>query len=189
MSYPIAEIINLIAPNSQRLWSASEDDAREYVRRGDTDAVRGLDGSFALVAQDGQRVMLARSLDRPLRYFLAKAAAGPVLIVAERIDEIRRELARHGWSAQFHPSYTRMVPAHHVTTLRLVGCPDPNPGPHSILRSAARDASAGSRRDRPPLRRGAVRGASSLARSRRMPRRPSAFRSPAVSTADRCCSA
>ncbi len=127
MSYPIAEIINLIAPNSQRLWSASEDDAREYVRRGDTDAVRGLDGSFALVAQDGQRVMLARSLDRPLRYFLAKAAAGPVLIVAERIDEIRRELARHGWSAQFHPSYTRMVPAHHVTTLQLVGCPDPNP--------------------------------------------------------------
>src|SRR5205823_14729641 len=26
-----------------------------------------------------------------------------------------------------HTSYTRMVPAHHVTTLRLVGCPDPNP--------------------------------------------------------------
>jgi asparagine synthase (glutamine-hydrolysing) len=49
------------------------------------------------------------------------------LIVAERIDEIASELARHGWSDQFHPSYTRMVPAHHVTTLRLVGCPDPNP--------------------------------------------------------------
>ena len=31
------------------------------------------------------------------------------------------------WSDQFHPSYTRMVPAHHVTMLRLVGCPDPNP--------------------------------------------------------------
>src|SRR5262249_32797612 len=72
-------------------------------------------------------VMLARSLDRPMRYFLAKAADGPVLIVAERIDEIAAELARHGWSDQFHSSYTRMVPAHHVTTLRLVGCPDPNP--------------------------------------------------------------
>ncbi|HEX2716976.1 MAG TPA: asparagine synthase-related protein, partial [Gemmatimonadaceae bacterium] len=80
-----------------------------------------------LVAQDGERVVLARSLDRPLRYFLAKAVAGPVLIVAERIDEIVAELARHGWAGQFHPSYTRMVPAHHVTTLRLVGCPDPNP--------------------------------------------------------------
>jgi asparagine synthase (glutamine-hydrolysing) len=72
-------------------------------------------------------VYLARSLDRPLRYFLAKAAAGPVLIVAERIDEIASELARRGWSNQFHPSYTRMVPAHHVTTLRLIGCPDPDP--------------------------------------------------------------
>src|SRR5262249_54107722 len=28
---------------------------------------------------------------------------------------------------QFHPSYTRMVPAHHVTELALVGCPDPAP--------------------------------------------------------------
>lgn len=71
--------------------------------------------------------MLARSLDRPLRYFLAKAADGPVLVVAERIDEIAVELARRGWADQFHPSYTRMVPAHHVTTLRLIGCPDPNP--------------------------------------------------------------
>jgi asparagine synthase (glutamine-hydrolysing) len=86
-----------------------------------------IDGSFALIAQEGERVVLARSLDRPLRYFLAKATDGPVLIVAERIDEIAAELARHGWEGQFHPSYTRMVPAHHVTTLRLVGCPDPNP--------------------------------------------------------------
>jgi asparagine synthase (glutamine-hydrolysing) len=89
--------------------------------------VLDIDGSFALVAQDGERVELARSLDRPLRYFLAKAVDGPVLIVAERIDEIAAELARHGWESQFHPSYTRMAPAHHVTTLRLVGCPDPNP--------------------------------------------------------------
>src|SRR5207253_5297123 len=91
------------------------------------DAVLRIAGSLARLARDGERVVLARSLDRPLRYFLAKAADGPVLIVAERIDEIAAELARHGWSEQFHPSYTRMVPAHHVTTLRLVGCPDPNP--------------------------------------------------------------
>jgi asparagine synthase (glutamine-hydrolysing) len=71
--------------------------------------------------------VLARSLDRPLRYFLAKATDGPVLIVSERIDTIAAELARRGWLGQFHPSYTRMVPAHHVTTLRLIGCPDPNP--------------------------------------------------------------
>ena len=123
----IARVINLIRPESQRLWSMSESEARARLLASDPAAVLDVDGSFALVAADGERVLLARSLDRPLRYFLAKAADGPVLIVADRIDEIAAELARHGWSDQFHPSYTRMVPAHHVTTLRLVGCPDPNP--------------------------------------------------------------
>ena len=123
----VPKVINLIDEGSQRLWGASVDEARRAMLEYDLDAVLGVDGSFALLAQDGERIVLARSLDRPMRYFLAKAVAGPVLIVAERIDEIAAELARHGWSAQFHPSYTRMVPAHHVTTLRLVGCPDPNP--------------------------------------------------------------
>jgi len=120
-------LINLIRPESQRLWSMSESEACARLLASDPTGVLDIDGSFALVAQDGERVLLARSLDRPLRYFLAKAVEGPALIVAERIDEIAAELARHGWSGQFHPSYTRMVPAHHVTTLRLIGCPDPNP--------------------------------------------------------------
>jgi asparagine synthase (glutamine-hydrolysing) len=127
MDYPVAHIINLVRPESQALWTLTPAEAERRLLEADPSAVLAIDGSFALVAQEGQRVMLARSLDRPLRYFLAKAAAGPVLIVAERIDEIAAELARHGWADQFHPSYTRMVPAHHVTTLRLVGCPDPNP--------------------------------------------------------------
>src|SRR5689334_1295152 len=120
-------LINLIRPESQRLWSMSEPEACARLLSSNSADVLDIDGSFALVAQDGERVLLARSLDRPLRYFLAKAVEGPALIVAERIDEIAAELARHGWSEQFHPSYTRMVPAHHVTTLRLIGCPDPNP--------------------------------------------------------------
>jgi asparagine synthase (glutamine-hydrolysing) len=124
---PISRVINLIRDDSQRLWGVDESEARRTLLASDMDAVLHIDGSFALVAQEGERVVLARSLDRPLRYFLAKAVDGPVLIVAERIDEIAAELARHGWSDQFHPSYSRMVPAHHVTTLRLVGCPDPNP--------------------------------------------------------------
>ncbi|HEY1951481.1 MAG TPA: asparagine synthase-related protein [Gemmatimonadaceae bacterium] len=124
---PISRVINLIPTDSQRLWASDESEARCSLLASDADAVLRLEGSFALVAQEGERVVLARSLDRPLRYFLAKAADGPVLIVAERIDEIAAELARHGWSEQFHPSYSRMVPAHHITTLRLVGCPDPNP--------------------------------------------------------------
>ena len=124
---PVATVVNLIPAESQRLWSLDADEARRRLLGGDPDAVLGIDGSFALVAQEGERVVLARSLDRPMRYFLAKAAAGPVLIVADRIDAIAAELARRGWGDQFHASYTRMVPAHHVTTLRLVGCPDPNP--------------------------------------------------------------
>ena len=127
MTYPIARIVTLVPPDSQRFWSCTEAEAKQRLLAADPTAPLRIDGSFTLVAQDGERVLLARSLDRPLRYFLAKAADGPVLIVAERIDEIAAELARRGWSAQFHPSYTRMVPAHHVTTLRLVGCPDPNP--------------------------------------------------------------
>ncbi|HUF64863.1 MAG TPA: asparagine synthase-related protein, partial [Gemmatimonadaceae bacterium] len=120
----VSRVVDLIPPESQRLWSATEGDARRRLLAGDA---LEIDGSFALVAQNGERVVLARSLDRPMRYFLAKAADGPVLIVAERIDEIAAELARRGWADQFHPTYTRMVPAHHVTTLRLIGCPDPNP--------------------------------------------------------------
>jgi asparagine synthase (glutamine-hydrolysing) len=127
MRTPIARVIELIRPGCQQLWSSTEDDARRRLLGADPNSVLQIDGSFALVAQDGERVVLARSLDRPLRYFLAKAVDGPVLVVAERIDEIAEELARRGWLGQFHPSYTRMVPAHHVTTLRLVGCPDPNP--------------------------------------------------------------
>ena len=123
----VSRVINLITDESQRLWSIDATEARHRLLAGDMNAVLGIDGSFALVAQDGERIVLARSLDRPMRYFLAKAVAGPVLIVADRIDEIAAELSRRGWSAQFHPSYTRMVPAHYVTTLRLVGCPDPNP--------------------------------------------------------------
>jgi asparagine synthase (glutamine-hydrolysing) len=124
---PISRVVNLIPPESQHLWSTTSEEAERRLLAADAGSVLEIDGSFALVAQQGERVVLARSLDRPLRYFLAKATDGPVLIVAERIDAIAAELARHGWGSQFHPTYTRMVPAHHVTTLRLIGCPDPNP--------------------------------------------------------------
>lgn len=123
----IAAVVNLIPDRSQHFWSGDIDAARRSLLAADPAGVLAIHGSFALAAQEGERVVLARSLERPLRYFLAKAADGPVLIVAERIDEIAAELGRRGWGDQFHPSYTRMVPAHHVTTLRLIGCPDPNP--------------------------------------------------------------
>jgi len=127
MNKYIAQVVNLIPDGSQHLWSADLATARRALLAADPAGVLAIDGSFALVVQEGERVVLARSLERPLRYFLAKAADGPVLIVAERIDQIAAELGRRGWAGQFHPSYTRMAPAHHITTLRLIGCPDPSP--------------------------------------------------------------
>jgi len=62
-----------------------------------------------------------------MRYFLAKRHEGPALIVADRIDAIYQQLQTEGLAGQFHPSYTRMVPAHYVVEIQLVGCPDPDP--------------------------------------------------------------
>jgi asparagine synthase (glutamine-hydrolysing) len=123
----VARVIDLTDPATQRIHNMSIDDARARVAAGPAKAVRAIDGSFALVARVGRRVRLARSLDRPLRYFLAKEAEGPALVVSDRIDAIREFLEGEGLAAQFHPSYTRMVPAHYVVDLELIGCPDPSP--------------------------------------------------------------
>jgi asparagine synthase (glutamine-hydrolysing) len=130
MQLYVARLLDLVDPDRQQLLDLGVEEARRRLLAGDPEAVLAIRGSFALAARDPdqpERVCLARSLDRPLRYFLAKEAEGPMLVVAERIDEIRACLEREGHADQFHPSYTRMVPAHHVTELRLVGCPDPNP--------------------------------------------------------------
>ena len=76
---------------------------------------------------EGKKIRMARSIGRPLRFFIAKLKAGPCLILAERIDTIFNYLKQEGLDDQFHPSYTRMAPAHYITTIELLGCPDPSP--------------------------------------------------------------
>ena len=88
MLQPVSRVVDLIDPAVQRVTNMSVDDARRLVRAGDPAGVRAIDGSFALLAVDGVTVRLARSLDRPLRYFLAKRREGPALYVADRIDDI-----------------------------------------------------------------------------------------------------
>jgi asparagine synthase (glutamine-hydrolysing) len=127
MDRPIHRVVDLIAPDSQLILNMEPAEARRVLLGQASGGVDVIEGSFAMVARAGERVVLARSLDRPLRYFLAKETSGPLLVVADRIDAIRAFLEGEGYAGQFHPSYTRMVPAHHVTTIRLVGCPDPNP--------------------------------------------------------------
>src|SRR5262245_23662184 len=123
----IERVVDLTDPAANRIYNMSIEEARNRVLRGPMDAVREIDGSFALLARDGKRVRMARSMDRPMRYFLAKRHEGPALIVADRIDTIHRQLKTEGLADQFHPSYTRMVPAHYVVEIHLVGCPDPDP--------------------------------------------------------------
>ena len=123
----IEQLADLIDPSSNRIYNMTVPAARDRVLSGSPQAVREIDGSFALIARAGKMVRMARSMDRPMRYFLAKRAEGPALVVAERIDAIYAWLKSEGFESQFHPSYTRMVPAHHVIEIQLVGCPDPDP--------------------------------------------------------------
>ena len=123
----VERVVDLLDPSANRLVNCTLEEARARVLSGDPAAVNEIDGSFALLAREGKRVRMARSLDRPMRYFLAKRQEGPALIVADRMDAIYDQLCREGLADQFHPSYTRMVPAHYVVEIQLVGCPDPDP--------------------------------------------------------------
>ena len=127
METPMARVVDLLDPTLNQIHNCDIDEARHRVLSGDPRAVRAIDGSFALVAVDGITVRLARSMDRPMRYFLAKRHEGPALFVSDRIDTLQRALQDAGLGDQFHPSYTRMVPAHYIVELALVGCPDPDP--------------------------------------------------------------
>ena len=124
---PIERVVNLLDPDGNIILNMSVEEAIKRVGSGDAARVREIDGQFALIDKRKNIVRMARSIGRPLRYFLAKRSEGPCLVVAERMDEIAAFLDSEGLGDQFHPSYTRMVPAHFVVEIALVGCPDPNP--------------------------------------------------------------
>jgi asparagine synthase (glutamine-hydrolysing) len=123
----ISRVIDLTSPEKNVIYNMTHEEAVEAVRSGNIETVRNIDGQFSIVSVEGKTIRMARSIGRPLRYFIAKRAAGPNLIVAERIDTIYDYLISEGLDDQFHPSYTRMVPAHYITKIELLGCPDPNP--------------------------------------------------------------
>ncbi|GGA63073.1 asparagine synthase [Edaphobacter acidisoli] len=127
MNHYIERVVDLIEPEYNNLYNLTLDEARALLFSQPAEAIRTIHGSFALLAKSGKNVRMVRSLDRPMRYFLAKRAEGPALIVASRIDTIYNWLRAEGLDSQFHPSYTRMVPAHHIVDIQLIGCPDPDP--------------------------------------------------------------
>lgn len=123
----INKVINLTHPEKNVIYNMTHEEATGVLKTGNTEAVRKIDGQFALVSVEGKTIRMARSIGRPMRYFIAKRSEGPNLIIAERIDVIYDYLKKEGLDDQFHPSYTRMVPAHYITKIELLGCPDPNP--------------------------------------------------------------
>ena len=92
--YPIREVADLTDPTHNVIFNMSVDDAISRVGAGDPDRIREIEGNFALVAQREHIVRMARSLSVPMRYFVAKQAKGPALVVAHRIEDIRQWLAQ-----------------------------------------------------------------------------------------------
>ncbi|MFQ5641153.1 MAG: asparagine synthase-related protein [bacterium] len=127
---PIHRVVDLTDASKNIIYNMTLAEAKELLMSADVKDVRNIDGTFALVAARGKTVRLARSIGRPLRYFIAKRQEGPCLVVADRIDTILEFLKSERLDDQFHPSYTRMAPAHYVTEIALLGCPDPNPKYH-----------------------------------------------------------
>ena len=127
MARPIARIHDLLDPALNRLQNVDVDEARRRLLADDPAAVLAIDGLVrARRARRRSRVRLARSLDRPLRYFLAKDAERPGARSSPSAStRSSRRWPPTGWSAQFHPSYTRMVPAHHVTSCGSSAAPIP----------------------------------------------------------------
>jgi asparagine synthase (glutamine-hydrolysing) len=123
----VNRVVDLTDPGKNVIYNMTKEEAVELVRAGDAEGVRNIDGQFALVAVEGKTIRMARSIGRPLRFFIAKLKEGPCLVLAERIDTIFNWLKQEGLDDQFHPSYTRMAPAHYITTIELLGCPDPSP--------------------------------------------------------------
>jgi asparagine synthase (glutamine-hydrolysing) len=123
----VTNVVDLTNPEKNVIYNMTYEEAVNVLKSGDVEAVRKIDGQFCLVSVDGRTIRMARSIGRPVRYFIAKQASGPMLVIGERIDVIYDFLKTKGYDDQFHPSYTRMAPAHFITKIELLGCPDPNP--------------------------------------------------------------
>jgi asparagine synthase (glutamine-hydrolysing) len=123
----VSRVKDLTNPEKNVIYNMTNEEAVNILRSGDVEAVRKIDGQFSLVSVEGKTIRMARSIGRPIRYFIAKRPGGPELVIAERIDVIYNYLKEEGLDHQFHPSYTRMAPAHYITKIELLGCPDPNP--------------------------------------------------------------
>src|ERR1035437_6215845 len=82
----VNNVTDLTNPEKNVIYNMTHEEAVNIVRSGDVNAVRSIDGQFSLVSVEGKTIRMARSIGRPIRYFIAKRPAGPELVIAERID-------------------------------------------------------------------------------------------------------
>ena len=66
MQRTIHRVIELVDDSTQRILNMSVDEARRRLLSA-AESMLEVRGSFALTARDGEHVLMARSLDRPLR--------------------------------------------------------------------------------------------------------------------------
>jgi asparagine synthase (glutamine-hydrolysing) len=123
----IERLVDLVGVSSSALTGLSESGIGAAIGRNDAGALAATHGHFAGTARDGNTVRMARTIGIPLRYFVAKMFHGPFLVVAERVDTLYDWCASQKIGWQFDPLYTRMVPAHYITSIEQIGCPDPAP--------------------------------------------------------------
>ncbi len=73
----LSRVENLMNSSGNVLLNMDYETAEGIVRSGDPTAIRSIEGQFAIAAVDGRKVRMARSIGRPMRYFLAKQVDGP----------------------------------------------------------------------------------------------------------------
>ena len=113
---------------------------------------------------------MARSIGRPMRYFLAKQADGPCLIVAERMEELLRAAAEGRAGGPIPSVLHADGPGPSPGGDRPGRLPGPEPGLHAVPRPRAQQAEHGPGRDRQGLYRRAGRRVLAVARPHRSPR-------------------
>src|SRR5437763_522769 len=96
MEQYVERVVDLTEADANQIYGLTVEEARDLLLNQPAEAIRDIRGSFVLIARSGKTVKMARSLDRPMRYFLAKRREGPVLIVANRIDTIFNWLRSEG---------------------------------------------------------------------------------------------
>lgn len=72
----VSRVMDLTNPEKNVIYNMTNEEAVKILKSGDAEAVRGIDGQFCLVSIEGKTVRMARSIGRPIRYFIAKRPDG-----------------------------------------------------------------------------------------------------------------